>query len=209
MKWSVISSELVGTKNRAKEIGCQNGRVYRTEDGTQVICLVDLEERTEKTASYSIETTKMMAQFLLENQEMIQSSDEATIEYNLKLRMERWMEEKCKTYDVSKQELQASVLALMMNADGNLYCLIHLGGGAAWVWSGDNQLYPLSENSRKKTVHKGRGNKVKGFLLASNGVYGGRHDYEPLKDIFRRRYSHDILENKKEEDQSVILLIRS
>lgn len=224
-RWDIESKELVGSRHREKGLLCQDSTACQVAEGKLAIALVDAVGTTDTSSKNSREMATLINQFLLEHFDMILTSDENTVSYNFMLQIEQRLSQKSKEYELDKKELASTLMGIVIDPEEGTYCMIHLGDGAIAAQEKSGKVYLLSEpeNGRKLTetvlstsehalghlrIHKGNLNKMKGIVLASDGIYKAHYDFEKLEEIFRSENPHDILKEKK-DDQAYIKMIMS
>lgn len=219
-RWDIESKELVGSRHREKGLLCQDSTACQVSDGRLSIALVDAVGKTDTSSRNSREMATLINRFLLENFDMILTSDENTVSYNFMLQIEQTLSQKSKEYELDKKELASTLLGIVIDPGKEKYCMLHLGDGVIAVQEESGKVYLLSEpeNGRKMTetvlstsehalghlrIHKGNLDKMKGIVLASDGIYKAHYDFKKLEEIFWSENPHDILKEKN-DDQAYI-----
>ena len=219
-KWDIESRELVGSRHKEKGLLCQDGTACQMAEGRLAVALVDATGKTDTSSKNSRGMAQLLSHFLLEHYEDIRHSDEEDISYNLMCRIEKEILEKSQEYGLDKQEFASTLLGLVIDTSSEAYYMIHLGDGLIAVQDEKENIYQLSEpeNGRKLKetilstseialkhlrICHGHLNKIRQFILVSDGIYTGYYDMEKIEEIFRNENPHDILK-ESDDDQAYI-----
>lgn len=222
--WQIFSAVRTGEGHEAKGMLCQDRVCFKQKDGLQIIALADGIGNCDLNVIGTERVLDSLCSFFLKDYDEIMSCSEEEIRYASLFEVRDVIGSAAEEYSVSADTFSSTILVVCINLNDQSYCSIHLGDGAVLYRKegeyqvlsypangiGKNQTYLTTSSNILQEIRVFRGSleRIEGFVLISDGVYGEADDSGKLgfrvEDIFQK----GMVSRAAKDDQGIIGFVR-